>query len=1109
MKALRTAAGVLLAALLLGIAIYAVRVARHFRDARAELSEFKITQLDESTKTRLRSLRDKVFLTYFVSTRADLPSHMRDLERSVHDLFESMKLASDGLLDYQIIDPAKNPDIARYASNRKISPVRVRSVSRDSYSEKTVWSGVSISYGSYPPAIINDIEPDHLERLQALIVGHLNQMETPRLPVVAIAAPDGGARYKEIAAALSEPDKNTKKVRAKVLSFDFKPGATIPREADVLFWMEPGNVDPRQLRELNLFLESGRCAVVAGSEIEGETVGTAPALQLQIKKTGADLEPLLSEFGLHPVRELVLDQNCQEILAGSANEKFLLPYVLRVIGYNQDFRTMRGQPNGTLFFVTPTCMSLDAERLGEKRWSADLLATSSDKSWVHAIPAAPLDLGELAFEKCEVVAKQPVMVGLRNADPWHGNIIFCGATTPFVDGWYAKEGSAHWRLLRVLVDSLASDERLVQSQVGRGRLAPIPELTSAQRLLWRTICVFLFPVGLIVLSLARGAIRLGTGEERPAGAVRATGSLQIGLRAVGAFALAAGLVVAAGAARLRVDMTREDTNRLAPEAAAIASKLGGETTSVDLIFSSHEQLPPAMRPLVGRVRDMLREIARAGARLEIKSVAPDTLDARERAALEASGITPFKTTIQDEETTVAKTVYSALRLRRGGKTETLQFPDVVSFENLEFRLAFAMARLLGARAPHVAFASDIPRLTPAEDWDFTQAQLLAPKGADVYSVARDIVKGCDYRVTHVNPREPVIPPDVDLLIWFQPRRDVCKMFEAVATYLHHGGKVILAAQHFNMQSRQYRGTNFKIVYWPQPQFNDVDYFYFPDLGIHMVNEVLFDDLKTRMALDSQVNRSAIKEYRPMESALPFLVRAAAANFAQDSIITKNLGDQALLFSSFFESDESRLKSLGITAKPLIVSSQKSWSYAWKGGWIPDELLDWPPKDPKRDEARNPMMPAKDDPWRLNPRVPLAVLYEGNFPESGPLSLQMLYTAATQPAQADRPSSHPSQGGRPGKLLAIGCSEAFKNYRIRNSEFRADQFLLNSVAGLALDESLANVAVKRPVARGFEIDDPATKLRWRAIVLGAFPVVILLFGLLFKLYRLGAPVRSSI
>ena len=57
-------------------------------------------------------------------------------------------------------------------------------------------------------------------------------------------------------------------------------------------------------------------------------------------------------------------------------------------------------------------------------------------------------------------------------------------------------------------------------------------------------------------------------------------------------------------------------------------------------------------------------------------------------------------------------------------------------------------------------------------------------------------------------------------------------------YLYRGGKVLLAAQHFNIQPQQFRGANFDFVYWPRPQTTDLETLYFPELGIHLVRNLM-------------------------------------------------------------------------------------------------------------------------------------------------------------------------------------------------------------------------------------------------------------------------------
>jgi hypothetical protein len=64
---------ILLPVMGLACVVFAVRVARHFRGARVELGSLRITELSDATKTRLRTLNDRVFLTYYVSPRQEMP----------------------------------------------------------------------------------------------------------------------------------------------------------------------------------------------------------------------------------------------------------------------------------------------------------------------------------------------------------------------------------------------------------------------------------------------------------------------------------------------------------------------------------------------------------------------------------------------------------------------------------------------------------------------------------------------------------------------------------------------------------------------------------------------------------------------------------------------------------------------------------------------------------------------------------------------------------------------------------------------------------------------------------------------------------------------------
>jgi hypothetical protein len=327
------------------------------------------------------------------------------------------------------------------------------------------------------------------------------------------------------------------------------------------------------------------------------------------------------------------------------------------------------------------------------------------------------------------------------------------------------------------------------------------------------------------------------------------------------------------------------------------------------------------------------------------------------------------------------------------------------------------------------------------------------------------------------------------------------MLMALAEHLHRGGTALLAAQHFAVQSRQYRGTGFEFVYWPQPQTPDVDEYWFPEFGVELVRQVLFDEVSTRVSLESQVNRTMRRDFDTMESARPFNIRVAAQGFHPTSPFTKGLGDQAFLWAAPIRWDELRLAQAGLVATPLITTSEHTWLFDWKGGWLPEDLLAGPP----RDEAGAPQ-------WAG--RLPLAVLLEGRFPwpqrafETVPMSVGPDGVPTPMSEVPPYPVPEPADEAGQGRLLLLGCSEPFKDDRLVDpllAGFRGDQLLLNAVTALALPEDVAAVLSRRPVARGFGVLDDERRERWRLAVVLAGPLLLLLGGLLRSLVRRRAPI----
>ena len=376
--------------------------------------------------------------------------------------------------------------------------------------------------------------------------------------------------------------------------------------------------------------------------------------------------------------------------------------------------------------------------------------------------------------------------------------------------------------------------------------------------------------------------------------------------------------------------------------------------------------------------------------------------------------------------------------------------------HLDFLIAAALHRLERGERPLVSVVSDLPRLSPAEALeDYQKKGLSAPSGTDVYSRLKRMLAAYGYRVHHVNPRYPQLAPDSDAVLWMQPRRDSGEVILLLSRHLADGGTAIVAMQHFNIQQRQYRGTGFDTVYWPQPQFQDLDR-YLRLIGVEQVRQVLMDRTRHHLRLDTQVNRTAVREYDPQEVALPFLIRTVGERYDPGSPITRDLGDLLFIWGNSF--DLGRLPG-SFDRQVLISTSPESWSYPWKGGFLGPDSLAQP------EEVAGPQ--------------PLAVDLRGEFPEAqfvedeeGRSNLEPL------PGEGDR-----------GRLVLVGCSEMFKNGHLQMPGFDHDQLLLNLLADAVYGPGMTRLQARNPQARGFAYHDPAGRAVWRLVVIGAAPLAL--------------------
>lgn len=1045
--------------LLLALVVYAGRVLRQVGPLAltVDVGGRATFTLSPDTRALLRGLDRRLSLTYLVSPRDRMPSRLKRVEEEVRLLLEALRDAAPDRVEYRVLDPSSSgAPGAAYSARRRASPVRVSSVERDEHGEAEVWSSLILALEGHRDVLIQGIENAHLPHLEGLVLQHLRALDRPIVPSFALAAPPG---YEQLPRLLSQ--------HGPVVEVDLADARALPMDVDLLVWIQPARVTPAHVQALRRFLASGRSVVLAGSALDVRyAVDAAGQVRADLRPLTGGWEDLLEPFGLRPVPDLLMDRNTGPVtvtLGDGSRRQLEWPVHLRNLPAFRDFRRFRTPARGGLSFAAASPLEVDVGRALDAGFRPEVVATTTEHARVAPLADTPLSQADLAGGT--PVAKQNLMVLLSPRDPWSGQLLVLASASAWRDGTIDLPGYGHTVLLRDLVRTFCDPERLVRLRVDRHPPPPLPPVGAAARVIWRFVVVLGGPLLVGAVGLWRLRRWRGSTPDRTPGQRRRTLApptrIMLVAATVTAVVLGSGLFTRLG--RLGADWTRSRANTPDPSVLVDLTRVGGQLQCT-LLLSPPGALPVGLKHVDTRLRARLD-----AAGVDLQVVHPEALTAPRRQALVRAGLTPFAVERVLADTAVTTEVWSGLLLRLGERQTVVPRLDAASLGHLDFLLAAALRRLETGRAPIVAVISDIPRLSPAEALeDYQRKALSAPQGVDVYSRAKALLGEYGYDVRHVSVREPRLPEAPDLVVWFQPRRDVGPLIEQVSAYLARGGRALVALQHFNIQQRQYRGTGFQTVYWPQPQFQDLDR-YLTFFGVEQVREVLMDRTRHHLQLDTQVNRTAVREYDPQQVALPFLIRAVPAHYDAASPITAGLGDLLFVWGNRFAYDPAALSGAGIRSRVLITTSQRSWTYAWQGGWLPPEVLE--PSDGG------------------GGRLPLAVLLEGPLP------------AATLGGEGGRTlTASDATGNPPAWLCLVGSSEMFKNHRLHLPGFDHAQLLLNAVALATYGEDLARVQGRHPVSPGFAYLPPAAKARWRLAVVATGPLAILGLGLGLHLRR---------
>ena len=1062
------------------------RVARQLGDP-LELRSQRRLALEPAQVAQLRALEEEVLITYVVSPPEQLPSEWARSAREVERLLRALERAAPERVHTQVLHPSDRPELPELLHALGLEPFRASRVERDALVERELWSSLHVATGPWPSASLPGVGPAQLPHLAELVLGLMREAARPRAPRIGLVAPEEGF----------ERLRERLQARGELVRLRAQESVPLPADVDLLFWLDPPSATAEQLRALEAQLASGRSVVLSASAFELAREGARELLRP--RPTG--LDSWLDALGVDFAPEPLFDERCAAAFGDPRAQAGPRPERVACIAPQQDFRSLIGQPNGTLVFEAARPLFTRPQELARQSLRAHVLASSSAAAWLESLDersaaratgtgdgtgvgtdsdaaenTAAIELPSLAAGApagARPLARAPLALHLESSEALVGDLIVLSSSTPLRDGELESEACAHEAFLELLLSNFTSAGRRVRADALPLARAPRAPLSRAQRLTWRLAVSLPMPLVLLLLAALRRTrrARCGTRSARAVGAPA--------LAALAALALLSSLG-ARLAPRASFDWTTNARHSLDPRLRQRLHELAAASEIQLVLYTSPEAaLPPAWRPALRRLRARLQQFARAEPRLRLResTVRADAALAREQ------GLQLREAALGEGDERRLYRFVCELHLSAADASLTLGFERLESFDELDLRTLSALAELRGEAPVRVAFAGGRPSLSPAEArLQYEARGLFAPGRGDVFGAARRALADAGFEVVRVDPEHPRWPQETDVLVWLGPRRDASPLLALASDFLARGGRALIGAQPFDVQRSATdpdapAPEPSSSSCWPRPLYPDVDRLYLAPLGVELAPELLFDELRAPWSAATPNARGA---------PASFALRVVRANFGQLDALAQ-VGELRCLSPGFWRLDPARLAQRELSARPCLFSSDQCWTYEWQGGQLPGALLG------ERADARRAAAQGLGGLRFPERGLALGLDLRGRFPRWRATSAggELLQATSDQPA---------------GRLLLLGSSTSWQDEQLEEGAHENARALVALVTELGLGSEGVGL-LSRSAALGFDLVAPPRRLFWRACVLGLFPALSLALWIA-RAVRRSRPRRGS-
>jgi len=557
-----------------------------FPGGRFDITEDKIYTVSDTAKKIFRELKVAVTVNLYITPQEKMPTAFKTLEEDIVGKLEELKVASNNKFNFKVfhIEAARLLEKKKEAGEEKkvesleetlqdkgIVPFQVESIDRDEVGLKLVYSAMTLSYKEKKEEILPRILPQSLPDLEYLLFSRILKLTGDKKPKIAVFSPLKSQDIEpEISRLLSATQQskpqyedeyktllplmknNGYEVRRIALTKD----DSIPEGTNTLLLVNSGELNDRQLYEINQFLYQGGAVFIVTQQYDYSFQLTPPSgLEISAEKLNLRINKLLKNWGININEDMLMDENSQiiEVITGQRAGPFALSMPIKIpnqitvssatMNKNMPFM-MRLAP---ILYLWGSALDVSDEILNQSGLKKSIMFTSSSRSWKAPSQLGNIKRESLVFPKAgsegkfilglmvegqfsntftqETLpdwptdkpseqaqqgqgqetqpAKKAEKAEMQNPKP--GKLIVIGCSKMFSDNLITNPGNLG--LFSNIIDGLTLGNDIIKIRSGAYSSRDIKKVTDNQKVFYRFMTVFLVPILLAILAAVRLFLR--------------------------------------------------------------------------------------------------------------------------------------------------------------------------------------------------------------------------------------------------------------------------------------------------------------------------------------------------------------------------------------------------------------------------------------------------------------------------------------------------------------------------------------------------------------------------------------------------------------------------